>query len=1545
MSDFDNFPGSDQQSPQAAPPQPAPSQPPAQSGQSDFDSFPGGEPSGGPPAPSGPPVTEAPNEGDEGVMSSGPAAAIRAAARGAIPAIGTAIGGTIGAAIGAGVGAPSGVGAIATTVGGAALGGIAGAKVAQSTQDFLIHELGLDQLDSVWDPFSTAQTQRDVAEHPNMTTAGNVAAQAAGFAADPAAKAAQRIAMGVAGAAGDVVSQWQEKGFSNIDPLEAAEAGGMGAMFPKARFGARIAGRPNVQPTPEVLQDRALTDKANDITTTAPGVAAENTKAPEIPTGNTQGTGNKLRADGPTDGRKAAVQTEKPTYTQGEQQPEIWAALGKLSRGEEPAQPTPEPQPAPQVAPQQDVQAKLQGLVRQPGSPQPEPQSVTAPITPPRGVEPGDGQGSQRIAQPKVLTQGLQQLRDMGVVTRPDGTQVDARMVADAIERRNVPPGAKAANVSQALANLTSQTGQAMGTATPRLSSQRPMVGGVMARSQGDAAKKQGALDAIRQTYAELGPANVQLDPNNPQQIKTIANQARTRATELNGGNDPLDAYKKLKDIPPEMNWLKAARAYDRTGGQKFMREFLAAHALQGETGKNIEGEIARKPQQDTDNIAAQGAPIEMAPRETFPMLGPEMQNGKRVWTDFVEGHNELRNGLNSLSDEDYNRLQEIHGVPLATEVNTSHSPRDLMSELLQELAEAKQGAPVSRLSKFEYPAEEGTQVERPIKKAADLVQNPVRHIDPNSPEGQDIARRYGIAQAKTPQEIAKVADLHEADGDVVKRATDTMSVMDRLKALAKDQSGAGRPMIGGLVPMRGNPNVNANAKVTMDEINSRLTRMASAMDAEQSHMYDVMRPVPAVNLKDPNGWTPSDFRRIYRAMADRTTDQLAPREKELVDNIYEPMRQYDQRLADELWDLKQKNPNIKVNAQEYKEGVDKTSMPRLVEGLQSWERDPASSPFTTERHFPTSAMSEEDRSYYALKDSKGNRSVARENPTDDLQYRRATIFGVKDDAPINKGKFIVGDTIKINGKTYTVDHASPEEIMNAGVKWKSGANAGKPITYIEDPSLALSQSIMQKRSLIEATKFLRDTLNDPRFKENTTVDRDAAIANGWTDRAGRPYAFPEFIKSAGKTLYGDPRLAYPMEDYLREGFQDATPDRVRQFGSEMIQSLFAMQPIYHGLNVATNYAISRGLDWLPMSGGWRTLAQLGPKAIRLAITRGPEYEAYKKMGAPLNMGGTMSQNFLPNLAKRVGQGEGFLKDPSKLDPIAHIFGMSTPDFYQALKQQSNKVTWFLGDAFTLHRIMELEELHGLSKQAAIEEAKQIIPSYERMPTVMGSRAAAKALQDPAFSLFGKYLWGNIWSYANIVNRVATGSPAQRRQAVGQLMVAGILLGFAFPALDRALQGISGNDQARVRRFGMGSLPDAISRIGSEGLGPVMGQFARESVPVQMITSLLGNDSMNKPIYQPGTGPVEGTAQVGGWLANQIPAVQQAWSAYHAGEGEPKEVAKRLLGQQVGADIPSPRSTRYKAKRDYENMRGLKARRKNPQNAFEEVYQRLVNGQ
>ena len=69
----------------------------------------------------------------------------------------------------------------------------------------------------------------------------------------------------------------------------------------------------------------------------------------------------------------------------------------------------------------------------------------------------------------------------------------------------------------------------------------------------------------------------------------------------------------------------------------------------------------------------------------------------------------------------------------------------------------------------------------------------------------------------------------------------------------------------------------------------------------------------------------------------------------------------------------------------------------------------------------------------------------------------------------------------------------------------------------------------------------------------------------------------------------------------------------------------------------------------------------------------------------------------------------------------------------------------------------------------------------------MNSRFAAKALSDPATSLFGRYHMGLWNSYGHMASKLATGTKEERIKAAGQLMAAGAAAYLVYPMLDQAV--------------------------------------------------------------------------------------------------------------------------------------------------------------
>ncbi len=220
--------------------------------------------------------------GDD-TQSTAVGAGLRGLLRGTLPTLaavgaGSLVGGAVGAAA-APLTTPVG-GAVAGAAAGLTTGAVVGGAV-QKGQDWLADKLGLD---------SPEQRAADEQQQPYISEAANLAPAA--LALQPGKLATpiiQRLlGAGLLGGA-NIGQQYVEKG--SVDPTEALIAGAAGGAFVgerpwmaglSAKARGAIPGRPGVPNTPEAQATEDQIKPANDITMTAPGVAAENVAPSDI---------------------------------------------------------------------------------------------------------------------------------------------------------------------------------------------------------------------------------------------------------------------------------------------------------------------------------------------------------------------------------------------------------------------------------------------------------------------------------------------------------------------------------------------------------------------------------------------------------------------------------------------------------------------------------------------------------------------------------------------------------------------------------------------------------------------------------------------------------------------------------------------------------------------------------------------------------------------------------------------------------------------------------------------------------------------------------------------------------------------------------------------------------------------------------------------------------------------------------------------------------------------------------------------------------------
>jgi hypothetical protein len=190
-------------------------------------------------------------------------------------------------------------------------------------------------------------------------------------------------------------------------------------------------------------------------------------------------------------------------------------------------------------------------------------------------------------------------------------------------------------------------------------------------------------------------------------------------------------------------------------------------------------------------------------------------------------------------------------------------------------------------------------------------------------------------------------------------------------------------------------------------------------------------------------------------------------------------------------------------------------------------------------------------------------------------------------------------------------------------------------------------------------------------------------------------------------------------------------------------------------------------------------------------------------------------------------------------------------------------------------------------------------------------------------TMFGRYDYGRLASYGKMINDLLTKdgslSTAQRFHALDQMAMLGVSSMIIYPALDHALQAVSGNQNANVTRRGAASIPNLAYKLSQGEISP--GMMAGSVMPI--------SPSLKVPVELASgvntfTGKRDIYTEKGGerYIAGLVSPVGQAESV-KAGRKSLGEVA----AAQVGLNLPSEKevASRDKARKADERRKAKEA--------------------
>lgn len=493
-------------------------------------------------------------------------------------------------------------------------------------------------------------------------------------------------------------------------------------------------------------------------------------------------------------------------------------------------------------------------------------------------------------------------------------------------------------------------------------------------------------------------------------------------------------------------------------------------------------------------------------------------------------------------------------------------------------------------------------------------------------------------------------------------------------------------------------------------------------------------------------------------------------------------------------------------------------------------------------------------------------------------------------------------ETLDDKGYEYGQQVTAGDKVWTVKPPTMAEMEANTPVRYIHDYIGNLMANTLRMRRIIRNAELLRDLKVELREKglfheDRRMIGREGAVEK-WVNLGKPPEHLSGEIMLPQMRGWTDPKIANVLNDFWRasEGSLDNFLTKANRF---MIGWLFAT-PVPHALNVGAHWTVGRGWDWLSVPAYIRG-AKSGMRAFNAVWNLTPEYTRMLREGSGLLYGDVAMENFYNTLMKKVWTEQ--LRDPAMWEGYAKSFGFKgVRDLVKAEYRWSRKTLWAINDMLMLQRQFELEA-KGIPTRAAIRETEKDIPNYRIPSEVMGSHSFAQMLKSPNWFNFGRYKYGQINALGQVVKDMLgkSATPRERWEAAGKLTVLGTIATMGIPALNALLEGMTGNENAKVRPPGPFSLINAIRGLvqGDKEWAAAMSSFVTPAPSIAAGWEVLHNtDWMGRPTVDPRATGLGMATQAGEAAARQFyPAQLGMQMAGERGAG--------ALGGLIGLDLPA----------------------------------------
>lgn len=502
--------------------------------------------------------------------------------------------------------------------------------------------------------------------------------------------------------------------------------------------------------------------------------------------------------------------------------------------------------------------------------------------------------------------------------------------------------------------------------------------------------------------------------------------------------------------------------------------------------------------------------------------------------------------------------------------------------------------------------------------------------------------------------------------------------------------------------------------------------------------------------------------------------------------------------------------------------------------------------------------------------------------------------------------KIAPGSKLKAEGQTWRLEGATTKEIEDvASTRYHKNVLANR------------LDNVAKLRSAVRNAKFIEGMKASPEWPsvaQKTSETLEPPVTNGRTWRTPKT---PQL-----QNYYMEPTLADALDDAAgRTHDLDGLTNGVDRMGNLIKGSIF-WNPIPHIRNVANHYFVDKGLigGAVDAAKGATKLATGGMpatlRAARAVMTQNEDYMRALRAGGSLPYARLITRDLHKALTTKLG--ESVAENPSQWDKIAKIGGYANPvEMVKAVYKGSNHLLWGAGDIMTVARYMDRME-KGLPLSKAIKATEEHMPNYRVPGQVMGTRLMSQLLTSPIATMFGRYQYNRLASYMHMAKEMVSKESSIKDKAatLDKLAALGVMLTLYYPALDKAWQKITGNENAKVTRPGAASVPQAAYDVATGEKAPSQGAQSVFSpgvveAPIEAFHGryLYSGQPIAYPENLTDGHPDQFARDIGAWIGSKISPVGQAQSVV-GGAKTPEQ----FMLSQIGVSTPSDQQVANKAK-------------------------------